>query len=214
MKRQWPWFLVLAAVTVAALFFGGYLTGSVNHELQDPYSRTTRIMGSRFGFSYDRIVPNEMSAYYFDALKQPRAYRWEPGENSYRIEKGTGAITFEDRPIAPVLFLKPVPIEVAFLRQLPDNRTRLAVIHSLFQPRKQGREPQAFAWNRQEAERERERVNRILSWYEFDRKDYSIPFRQWWRDNAQVFGLKEDGSPLAPTPERKAAIPIRSSKNS
>jgi hypothetical protein len=207
MKRLWPWLLVLAVVTAAVLFFGGYLTGIVHHELQDPYSRTTRIMGSHFGFSYDQIVPNEMSAYYFDELKQPHAYHWEASDNSYRIEQGTGAIKFEDTPIAPVIFLKPVTIEVAFLRQLSDNRTRLAVIHSLFQPRKQGHDPQAAAWNRQEVEGERARVSRILSWYAFDRKDYGTPFQQWWRDNARVFGLKEDGSPLAPTPEHKAAIP-------
>ena len=196
MKRLWPWFLLLITMTVSLLFLSGFLTGAVHHELQDPYSRATRVLGSRFGVRYDRIVPNEMSEYYFGELKQPRVFHWAASDNSYRIEKLSGDMNFEAAPIAPIMFLKPLHAEIEFLRHLPDNRTRLAVIRSLYQPRKNETNRQDSAWNRRLTENERARIDRILSWYEFERKDFSIPFKAWWRDNAKVFGLRKDGSPF------------------
>lgn len=196
MRRYGVTLAVTLGIVLTLLFFFDYFTGRVNHEQQDPYSRIRRVTGQRFGFAFDDIVPNEMSEYYYNDLKQPRAYCWEASPASYAVEKLTGAVKFEDRAVAPVMFLEP-QTELEFLRSLPDDRIRLLVIHSLFHARRKETDPSSVAWNQRQMEIERARVQRIVTWYELDRKDFSVSFSEWWRDNAHAFGIHPDGSPAS-----------------
>lgn len=190
--------LILATLIVALLFLSDFLTGRVHYEFENPYSRTRRIVERKFGFQRVSIVPHpEMSALYYDQLKQPRVERWELSLNCYRVEKFTGRQIIDKAPVAPVMFLKPEQ-EVAFLRALPDDAIRRAVILSLFQPRKIGDSPEINAHNARLARQETERVRTIFVWYDVDRKDYGLSPRQWWLKNAAKFGIRPNGAPLAP----------------
>src|SRR5205085_4645079 len=63
MRRYWIPILVLVTVIIALLFFGDYLTGRVNREQQDPYTRARRITGYHFGIPFEATIPTVMSEY-------------------------------------------------------------------------------------------------------------------------------------------------------
>ncbi|HZO87880.1 MAG TPA: hypothetical protein VFB38_06030 [Chthonomonadaceae bacterium] len=201
MRRYWLLITMLVVVVVSLLFFSGILTGQVNKEEQNPYSRLMRIEGKRFGLQFKQTIPNEMSKYY-DTLKgnKPRDV-WVPSENTFELKPGMHLrpeFLYKKGDVAPVTWLD-IDTELTFLRSLPNDKVRLAVIRSLYLGRKDtryGTDAAAKAWNQKQLDKERERVNRIYTWYEIDRKDFGTLFEDWWRNNAKVFGLKPEGDPL------------------
>jgi hypothetical protein len=190
--------LIFVTLIVAMLFFGDFLTGRVHYEFQNPYTRSKKIVESKFGFHRETIQPHQgMEELYYTQLKQPRKEIWKPSGNSFKVEKLTGRQVFVPGPVAPVMFLEP-DRELEFLHMLPSDAARRAVIHSLFQPRKISSDPEIVAANERLTRQESERVRTISLWYEFDRKNYSITPMQWWLKNAHIFGIRPDGSSLAP----------------
>lgn len=190
--------LILVTLTIMLLFLGDFLTGRVHFEFENPYNRTRKIVERKFGFPRESLVENPgMSEIYHSVLKQPKAERWEPSGVSYRVEKFTGRQIIEKTPVPPVMFLPPER-ELEFLRALPNNAARRAVIESLFQPRKIGMGPEIAAHNDRLAQLETERVRTICGWYDFDRQNFTESPRQWWERHAARFGIKPDGTPLAP----------------
>lgn len=196
MRRYRVPILVAVIVIAGLLFVGDFLTGRIHREQQDPYSRATRVERVRFGIPSETLLPNAMSDYYYGELRQPRTYHWQAGGDSYTVEKISGSLKHDTAPVPPVMFLDP-KTELAFLRALPDNRVRLAVIHSLYQERKPGNDAASSAWNQRLTAVESARVRRIVTWYQLDRQDTAVPFNEWWRDHASLFGLRPDGTPLA-----------------
>lgn len=199
MRRLWISGTVVAVLIFTLLYFGGVFTGQLSRELQNPYSRLRKSEGQRFGFAVDRTYPNAMSDYY-QSLKgdKPRDV-WVPSESSYRLTPGLSAPDYINQKgeVPSVTWLK-LDIELTFLRSLKNDKTRLAVIRSLYQ-RKEGKDAgdrAAIAWNDKQRAKEATRIRRIYRWYELDRKNYGVPFEDWWRDNAAVFGLTREGDPL------------------
>ena len=193
--------LLLCTVLTAILFFGGFLTGSQHLEFQDPYCRMKRIVDRRYGFSlHDENVSNVMCDYYFTDLKQKRnIFYWQPAPNSYSIERITGRRIEDTAIIPPVMQLKPED-EVPFLRFLPGNKIRIAVIRSLFSERITETTDAARKKNAALEKQEVDRVARILVWQRFDCNDPSQNPMRWWHENAAIFGLTPDGDPLPAPP--------------
>jgi hypothetical protein len=191
--------LLLAVFVLVVLFFAGVLTGQYNREYQNPYSRLMRIQGYRFGRPVDQIIPNEMSAYYERDIKGSKPNDiWVPSESSYALPPGLTEPNFINHKgeVPAVTFLE-IGTELTFLKSLKNDRLRLAVIRSLYQRKGPATDKAAAEWNEQEEAKEKARVGCIIRWYELDRTDYSTSFDDWWRNNAQVFGLNADGDPLS-----------------
>ena len=131
--------LALLTTVIAMLFFGDFLTGRDHLEFQDPYSRISRVIERKYGFSsHEELIPNAMSEYYFNQLKQKRGEaNWQSAPNSFTIERFTGRRLPDAALIAPVMDLDPNR-EVYFLCALPNDKVRIAVIHSLFHDRAVG----------------------------------------------------------------------------
>jgi hypothetical protein len=195
MRRYGAALLILIVLLVCLLYSTDFLTGRTHREQEDPYSRERRIVGSRYGLPFNQVIPTEMTAYYFDVLKQKRINHWVTGSNNYAVERFTGKVRQEPQAVPPVLFLDP-KIERAFLESLPNNAARLAVIRSLYKPRQPETSSQAREANRKQAALETERVNRILTWHLLRTTGEALAPGQWWRDNARYFGLRPDGRPL------------------
>jgi hypothetical protein len=198
MRRYWLPISILVFCILAGLFLGGFLTGQINRELQNPYSRLLRVQGTRFGRAIDATYPNAMTAYYEQTIRgsKPKDI-WVPSESSFALPPGFSKPDFINHgpDVPPVTWLD-TDTEVTFLRSLRNNKLRLAVIQSLFERKNIQTDKTAAAWNRAEQEQEKERVRRIYRWYELDRKNYGRSFGDWWRDNAAVFGVTEQGDPL------------------
>ena len=202
-------FLILGTVAVVALFFSGFLTGGEHLEFQDPYSRTRRVLEYKYGVHYQSLRPTAMSAYYYDVLKQPRDERnaaWEMTDESYHVERFSGRIAMEKAEFAPVTDLDPA-IELAFLKNLPDNKTRLAVIHSLYRRRSPGTDAAAVRHNKTLLSEENARMRLIYGWWGYDQNDASKTPLQWWKLNAHTFGLTPEGEPLPDAPQTTPAAP-------
>jgi len=199
MRRFWISLIVAAVLIFTLLYLGGIFTGQVTRELQNPYSRLRKIEGQRFGFAVDRTYPNAMSDYY-ETLKGDKPQDvWVPSESSYKLPPGLSAPDYiNQRGEVPAVTWLNLDTELAFLRSLKNDKIRLAVIRSLYQ-RKEGKnasDKAAMAWNDKQRAREVTRIRRIYRWYELDRKNYGVPFEDWWRDNAAIFGLTREGDPL------------------
>ena len=199
--------LILVTLVVALLFLGDFLTGRVHTELQNPYTRTKKIVERKFGFERETIVPHTgMEDLYYKRLNLPKVDLWEPTPNSFRVEKFTGKQNFLDGPIAPIMFLD-ANKELAFLLALPTDAARRAVIRSLFHPRKKGLGPEVTAMNERLAQTESERVRTISLWYDLDRNNFSITPTQWWLKNAHRFGIQPDGAVIAPVASKPLVNP-------
>lgn len=179
---------MIATVVMALLFFSHALTGRVHKEYQDPYSRVKRVTDTRFGVFSESLQPNALSLYYYGELKQPREYRWESSDHSYRIPRGSFSLVWDKSYVAPVMFLDP-EWELEFLKRLPGHAARLKLVLSLFTPRRADGTPEAAAFNNRLNEIESRRVTRIKRWYLDTRGDASVRFEDWWRANAEVFGM-------------------------
>jgi hypothetical protein len=212
MRQIWLSLLVLFTLTVILLFFGGYLTGMEHRETQHPYSREVHVTGSRYGFEQDQYLPNTMTDFYHNVLRQPRDDNFQPGRDSYRIKPWFGGYEKDEGEVAPVMFLDPVQQRVFLESVVPGRKAQLAVIHSLFTPRRRPTEPNADAYNKQLAQQERDRVTAILSWYQIERKNTSVFPEQWWREHAKVFGLTPEGDPIpaAVISVKKSAVNVAS----
>ena len=190
--------LALLTTLVVMLFFGDFLTGRQHLEFQDPYSRMTRVIEKKYGLSSrDELVPNTMSDYYFNQLKQKRGdFNWQAAPDSFTIQAVTGRRIREADAIAPVIDLN-ANSEVYFLCALPTDKVRLAVIRSLFHERTQGTDAAAQSRNRRLVAQEKMRMETALAWAEVESKNPAISPARWWHEHAYIFGITPDGDPLS-----------------
>ena len=189
--------MILLTLIIVLLFLGDFLTGREHLVFQDPYSRLTRVIERKYAMaSRDETLSNAMSDYYYNELKQkPEPHNWQTAPDSYSIARFTGRRVPDKAPIASVLDLD-VNQEVFFLRAMPTNKVRIAVIHSLFHERGEGTEPTAQSRRTQWDDVEKLRMGLIAWWAQYGSKDPSISPARWWHQNASFFGLTPDGDPL------------------
>ena len=189
--------LALLTTIVAMLFFGDFLTGREHMEFQDPYSRMTRVIEQKYGFaSRDELQPNAMTDYYFNQLRQKRGgFNWQPAPNSFYVQRVTGRRMKDTAPIAPVIDLDPNR-EVDFLRALPNDKVRLAVIHSMYHDKAAGTDATAQKKNQRLMAQEADRMGSVLQWVLIDSKDPTTSHLRWWQANSPIFGLTPEGDAL------------------
>ncbi|GEM_PF-4850256 len=198
-KLRVPILLFLLFI-VFLLFFAGFLTGQVHHEFENPFSRTRKIVETKYGFTRDTLTQSpDMETIFYEALKQPRTDKWVRRQDGYTIGRFSWTKIFEAGEIAPVTLLD-AKVEADFLRYIPNNpKVWLAVINSLYSERKTGTDLESIAHNARLLKVEAERVSTIFHWNQLVRNDTTIMREQWWRQNAYRFGINPDGSPLTGT---------------
>lgn len=192
--------LLFLLLIVVLLFLAGFLTGQVHHEFENPYSRTRKIVETKYGFPRDTLIPSpDMEKIYYEELKQPRTEKWVRRQDGYTIGRFSLTKIYERGEIAPVTLLD-AQVEADLMRYIPNTpKIKLAVLKSLYSERKTGTDLESIDYNARLLKIEAQRVKDIIYWNEYERNDTTIMRDQWWKQNAFRFGLNPDGSPLAAT---------------
>lgn len=192
--------LLFLLLIVILLFLAGFLTGQVHHEFENPFSRTRKIVETKYGFTRDNVISSsDMETIYYEQLKQPRKDKWVRRQDGYTIGRFSWTKIFETGEIAPVTLLD-AKVEADFLQYIPNTqKVRLAVINSLYSERKTGTDLESIDQNARLLNVESDRVRTIIHWNEYVRGDTTIMRAQWWKENAKRFGINPDGSPFTQT---------------
>ena len=174
----------LAAV-FAVLGIGGYAAGLFTQDgVQRDSCRICRAMrytGTRYGFRYNKFEDTALSTWYRKTidpqhgLSAGHEHVWERSACPVYAAPGVGDIEAACPTVAPVFFLKP-ETELVALRDVPDNRTRQAIIESINVP---------------DRHLSTERVKLLVEYVYLYRTN--TPWKVWWEKNGAAFGIRPAG---------------------